>query len=84
MDEAANRRMAEILPLQQALAASWGPLEKHLQDRKDDLVVRLIVKNDEETRGRIKEIDDLLALPQRLQREAVDLQQPQQEAAELP
>jgi hypothetical protein len=59
------------VPLQQALAAAWGPLEKHLRERKADLVLKLVSKNDDEVRGRIKEIDDLLELPERLQQEAV-------------
>lgn len=84
MDERARERLAQIAPMQQALAAVWTSLEKHLRERKADLVLRLVSRNDDEVRGRIKEIDDLLELPERLQQEAVSLQQPQQQEADLP
>jgi hypothetical protein len=84
MDDRARERLAQIAPMQQALSVVWTALEKHLRERKADLVLRLVSKNDDEVRGRIKEIDDLLELPERLQQEAVSLQQPQQEEAELP
>lgn len=84
MNEVARARLAEIAPLQQGLAAAWNTLEKHLQARKAHLVAKLIAADDEQARGRIKEIDDLLGLPERLQQEAMSLHQPQQEEAELP
>jgi hypothetical protein len=84
MDEVANERLAEILPLQQALAASWTFLKVYLEQRKRELVTDLVAADDEQKRGRIKEINDLLELPERLQQEAVNLQQKPQEPAEYP
>lgn len=84
MTPEAQARLAEIAPLQQALEAAWGPLAKCLNERKAAHVLKLVASNDDQVRGRIKEIDDLLALPERLHQEAMSLQQPQQEEAELP
>lgn len=76
-------RLAEIMVLQGALSSCWTPLEKHLQALKNDYLTRLVAENNDETRGRIKELNDLLELPERLQQDAMNLQHPQQEA-ELP
>lgn len=61
----------------------WEVLSKYLQDRKDHLIVGLVASDNDQTRGRIKEINDLLELPSRLQQEAIHLQEAKQEA-EIP
>lgn len=76
-------RKAEVLRLQGALQGNWTALSIHLNARKQELIIRLVSGNDEQTRGRIKEIDDLLALPEWLQQEAIALAAPQQ-VAEFP
>lgn len=75
-------RIAQLMNLQQSLQ-NWEPISQHLMTKRDELVSRLIAKEDPEVRGRIKELNSLLELPQRLQQEAVQLRQPQQEG-ELP
>jgi hypothetical protein len=79
-----KERLAELMLLQGALSAGWNSLKGHLEKRKAELVVGLISHDDEQMRGRIKELDDLLGLPERLQREAEGLTAPQQEEGELP
>jgi hypothetical protein len=69
-----EERETEILSLQQALGPAWEQLRKFMQARKDSLVLNLVAQNHEETRGRIKELNDLLELPERLQQELIGLQ----------
>lgn len=84
MNEEAQERLSQIAPLQQGLDAAWTTFKPHLEKRKRELIAQLVAVNNDETRGRIKELDDLLGLPERLQQEAMSLQQPQQQEAELP
>lgn len=79
----AKERLAELMLLQGALSSVWPTLEKEFLKRKDLYLSRLVSFNDEGTRGRIKELNELLELPERLQREAQALVAPQQEG-ELP
>lgn len=65
------------------LQAAWPTLRPELKRQYDELITQLVTANNDETRGRIKQLAELLELPNTLQREAEDLQQPQQEA-ELP
>lgn len=80
-------RLAQIMSLQAGLAAAWSTLEAHLESRRSELVENLVTGSDaigdQLTRGRIKELTELLGLPERLQQEAQSLTAPQQEA-ELP
>lgn len=78
-----NDRLAQIQPLQMSLATAWPMLEPWLIARKNDLVRELVAVESDQVRGRIKELDNLLGLPERLQQEALSLQYPQEEA-ELP
>lgn len=76
------------MPLQQGLQAAWTTLKPYLEQQRREWAAKLLNACAEYDtnicRGRIKELDDLLGLPERLQQEAIDLQQPQQEEAELP
>lgn len=76
-------RIAELMALMGGLSAAWPTLSRHLSARRNDCLEQLVAANDEEIRGRIKELNDLLELPERLQQEAFSLQHPQQDA-ELP
>lgn len=80
-------RLAQIMPLQSGLSAAWPTLKAHLVSRRSELIEHLITESDAVggniTRGRIKELDFLLGLPERLEQEAQALAAPQQEA-ELP
>ena len=43
-------------------SAEWMEIKTLLTQRKQDLIERLIAKDCEETRGRIKAIDEILSL----------------------
>ena len=78
-----EERLAEIAPLQQVLTVAWPLLKDHVEKWRSELVLALVSQNNDETRGKIKCLDELLELPYRLQSESMSLQHPQQEA-ELP
>lgn len=84
MEREAQDRLAELSALQGGLAAAWLSLQPHLEARKAELVLALISHDDAEARGRIKELNELLGLPERLQREAEALTARPQEEGELP
>lgn len=84
MDQTARDRLAQIAPLQQALDAAWLTLKPYLESRKRAHVAKLIAANSDEARGRIKELDDLLALPEQLQMEAQSLTAAPQQEGDLP
>lgn len=69
----------EISSLYGALSGAWPILKPWLQERKDELTALLVSVNDEQTRGRIKELDDILKLPERLQNESIGFQNVQEE-----
>lgn len=73
MNEAVELRLAQIQGLQGALTAVWPLLSLEVASKRDALILSLIASNNDETRGRIKELSDLLELPARLQQEAVFL-----------
>lgn len=72
----------EIAVLQRALAGSWPFLRPWLEQKKKDLLIALINANNEEARGKIKQLDEILNLPEQLQSELVGFQNQQEE--ELP
>jgi hypothetical protein len=68
----ANRRN-EAGALMTALQGGvWPHLERELEQQRARLVESLISENSEELRGRIKQIDDLLRLPNTLRQELND------------
>lgn len=78
-----SARLQQIALLQQALEAAPSFMN-YLRGRRAELVEKLVTTESEQTRGRIHEIDDLLALPERLQQEALSLTAAPQQMAELP
>lgn len=64
-------RLEQIIP---ALAQAWPALALELEARRARFVDLLIASDDEQRRGRIKELSDLLELPKRLQEERTRLQ----------
>lgn len=72
----------EIAVLHSALAGSWPFLRPWLEQKKKDLLIALINANNEEARGKIKQLDEILNLPEQLQSELVGFQNQQEE--ELP
>lgn len=72
-------RIEEIDAALQAIRPGWPFLLAELQARITDDTERLITQNNEETRGRIKALRDLIDLPGVLEAERVGIL-----AAELP
>ena len=65
-----------------ALAAmgGWTPVAEELGRLRAKLLDRLIQKNDEETRGKVKALDVLIRLPKTLQEELSALSRPKRDA----
>jgi len=64
-----NEAEALMLALQSGV---WPHLARELEQQRARLVESLISENSEELRGRIKQIDDLLRLPNTLRQELND------------
>jgi hypothetical protein len=62
MTPEAQERLAQIAPLQQGLQAAWTTLKPYLEQQRRQLLTQLVACNDEQTRGRIKELDELAGL----------------------
>lgn len=69
------RRVDQLTQWVPALQQAWPALAPLLEERRARYVTRLIATEDEQARGRIKELSDLLELPMRLQRELAELHQ---------
>jgi ppGpp synthetase/RelA/SpoT-type nucleotidyltranferase len=68
-------RLAQIAALRTVLPASWAHLAEELRRMRDERLIRLIAQNDEQVRGQVKMIDELLRLPNTLDQEMQDLAQ---------
>lgn len=73
------KRIDEIDATLQAIRPGWPFLLTEVQARIADETERLITQNNEETRGRIKALRDLMTLPETLEAERAGIL-----AAELP
>lgn len=62
-------RIDEIDAMLKAIQPGWPFLMAELNARIEREVERLIIQNNEETRGRIKALHDLLTLPDTLEAE---------------
>lgn len=74
-NEAAQKRLAEVAALQNVLPGSWPHLAAELGRLRERMVEGLIASNNEELRGKVKMIDELLRLPNTLDQESKDLAQ---------
>jgi len=72
-------RIEEIEAALQAIRPGWPFFVAEVQARIEQLIGSLIAQNDEETRGRIKALRDLIDLPETLEAERAGIL-----AAELP
>lgn len=72
-------RAEEIAATLEAIRAGWPFLMAELNSRIEREIERLILTNNEETRGRIKALRDLLTMPEALEAERESIL-----AAELP
>lgn len=64
-----HERLAQISATLDAIRPGWPVLSVEIAKRIDDLTLQLIGQNDEQTRGRIKELRNLLDFPVSLQQE---------------
>lgn len=78
MDDAENLK-AKAGQLQLALLGAWKLLTERLHERRAELVNALVNANSDETRGRIKQIDEFLGLPEALSQEARPMVQQEDE-----
>jgi hypothetical protein len=62
-------RIAQIEQLLAAIRPGWSALLAVMAERVDYLTVSLIGENNEQTRGRIKALRELMELPERLTQE---------------
>lgn len=67
--EELEQRQAQIAGALSALLPAWPHLTREIDARITFLTDRLITENDEQTRGRIKALRELLNLPETLQQE---------------
>lgn len=65
----AEARLAEIDRTIQAIGLAWPVISALLQHKADALTSELIGQDNEQTRGRIKQLRELMDLPQTLQQE---------------
>jgi hypothetical protein len=71
--EAVLERQAQIAPLFSAMHGMWPLLAAELTRIREQHMTGLVAENDEQLRGRIKQIDDLLFLPHSLRQELQNL-----------
>lgn len=64
-----NARLDYLNTTLSAFDTAWPKLAGEIQSRIDHLTLKLISANDDETRGAIKELRDLLNLPESLRYE---------------
>jgi len=61
-EDGLSQERADLARLEQ-IHTVWPTLSAHLTKIREDLVEKLVVREDNEVRGRIKQIDELLDLP---------------------
>lgn len=64
MDE--KERRAHLASLQTTIATAWRDIEKELDYRIENLTRNMILTENVKLAGRIKELDDLKKLPERI------------------
>jgi hypothetical protein len=62
----AEDRLEHLNRVLSAMQSSWAPIAEEIGNRIGDYTASLIAENNEETRGRIKALRDLLNLPDAL------------------
>lgn len=62
-------RIAEITNCLQAISQGWPFLMTEIQNRINTLTLQLISQDNEQTRGRIKQLRDLQDFPETLEQE---------------
>jgi hypothetical protein len=68
-----RQRTDQVQTVLNALAGSWAPLAREFERIRAEKVASLITANNEEVRGAIKFIDEVLQLPNNLRQELFSL-----------
>lgn len=71
--QAVRVRLGEVQATLNAMDGTWPHIVRELQRERLAKMEALVVAEDQELRGRIKQIDDLLLLPQYLRMEIQNL-----------
>lgn len=66
-------RMDQVQGLLNALDGAWAPLARELARLRAEKVESLVTENNEQTRGAVKQIDEVLQLPNNLRQELLSL-----------
>ena len=71
MNDEIRKRHAELVAMQNAVMATWQSVVPGLVKRREQFVLELINADCEEKRGRIKELDFLIRLPEAINDEII-------------
>lgn len=66
-------RVDQVQACLNALAGAWAPLARELGRIRAEKVESLVTENNEQTRGAVKQIDEVLQLPNNLREELLSL-----------
>lgn len=69
----AEQRLAQVVPLYNAMAGMFPLLAAELLILRANYVESLVSENNDEVRGRIKQLDEMLRLPHSLSQEIQNL-----------
>lgn len=69
----AEQRLAQVVPLYNAMAGMFPLLSAELMILRANYVESLVSENNDEVRGRIKQLDEMLRLPHSLSQEIQNL-----------
>lgn len=68
-----EKRVSEIQSTLNAMDGTWPHVLRELARSREQLVSALVTENDEQTRGKVKQIDALVLLPNTLRQELMYL-----------
>lgn len=66
-------RIDQVQSALNALAGAWAPLAREFERIRAEKVAALVTRNNEQTRGAVKQIDEVLQLPNNLREELLSL-----------
>lgn len=66
-------RVNQVQAVLNALPGAWAPLARELERIRAEKVEALVTENNEQTRGAVKQIDEVLQLPNNLRQELLNL-----------
>lgn len=66
-------RVDQLQSALNALPGAWAPLAREFERIRAEKLLALVTENNEQTRGAIKQIDEVLQLPNNLRQELLNL-----------